>query len=456
MRSLPPDWGRRSMACINTNDPYVRDYCGEHPEAERMLSELAGIKKARLRKYGLLQDGGSPAGLSTRDWFRKVKAVQVDLLRELKRVCDGNGLRLFLTYGSLLGAVRDGGRIDGDDDIDVALMREDYDALVRLAPSFRAPYFLQDNYSDDCFYGGYMKLRNSETTAIVPQNWYVDCNEGICIDIFPVDRCFGSELRERRKLRRIRTLQRLLFAKSYGFFARFRDMPLPVWKAYKYAGKPFSRRKLLEELDDAFRSHDGRGGRLCIYTHYGKAGAAVYMDAASFKEVVTVPYEGMDFSAPKGLKDVLEGFYGPDCLRPADRREGLHAFYRPDVPYTAYKERFTRLFTSVPDGNKALVVFGDAELFGEYTKRFPGAAYRPAAFIPCGDEGKPGELDRLRECDPASTFVVIAAFDFLSAEDEVRALGFRDYAIYVYDRNWLFLPDLKSSRKKYLEEKQDK
>ncbi len=323
------------MAYLNTNDPYVKEYCRDRPEAGRLLGELAGLREERLARYGI-REGGDPAeDLDSKAWFREVKAVQLDMLRELKRVCDANGLRLFLIYGSLLGAVRDGGMIPGDDDIDVALMREDYDRLVRLTDAFRHPYFLQNNYNDDCFHGGYMKLRNAETTAIVPQNWYVDCCEGIFIDIFPIDRCYGSKVRESRKLRKIRRLQRLLYAKSYGFFRNFRDMPLLQWKFYKYVGKPFPRKRLLEELDDAFRSNDGRGRGLCVYAHYGKYGASRYMERSAFDEVITVRYEGMEFLAPKGLEGVLRAFYGPDFLVPARQKDGLHAFYRAGVPYGA-------------------------------------------------------------------------------------------------------------------------
>lgn len=445
------------MACINTNDRYVRDYCSEHPEAADVLGRLTELRDGRLRRlYGLPEGEDVSALLGEAEpggRLAGVKAVQLDLLRELNRACSERGLRLFLFYGSLLGAVRSGGMLDGDDDIDVALLREDYDRLAELAPSFKAPYFLQNNYNDGCFFGGYMKFRNAGTTAVHPQNWYVDCCEGIFIDVFPLDRCFGSAVLERRKLRRIRTLQRLLYAGSYGFFARFLGMPLLIWKFYKYRGKLTPRAKLLAELDDAFRSHDGKGEELAVYARYG---TPEYMPREAFGGAVPVSYEGMELSAPAGWDAVLRESYGEGYLRPADRREGLHAFYRTDVPYGAYKERFSRLFTSVPDRSRKLVAVGDAELLGEYRKRFPGTAYKPDAFLVCGDEGKPGELSRLREYDPASTFVVIAAFDFLTAEDAVRALGFRDYAIYVYDRSWLFLPDLKASRKKYLEEMQNR
>ncbi|MBQ9538679.1 MAG: hypothetical protein IJU95_05365, partial [Treponema sp.] len=56
----------------------------------------------------------------------------------------------------------------------------------------------------------------------------------------------------------------------------------------------------------------------------------------------------------------------------------------------------------------------------------------------------------LKGYDPASTHVVIAAFDFPAAESLLRKLGFHDYSIYIYDRGWLKLPDPAASRVKYM------
>ena len=143
-----------------------------------------------------------------------VRAVQLELLKKLVSVCEANGLTVFLMYGSLLGCVRNGGFIPGDDDIDVALMRDDYDKLMALVQSFTGDYFLQTPANDDCFYGGYAKLRKNGTSCIVPQNWYKNCNEGICIDIFPVDYTYADKKKERKKLRRIRQLQRFMRRKN--------------------------------------------------------------------------------------------------------------------------------------------------------------------------------------------------------------------------------------------------
>ena len=173
-----------------------------------------------------------------------VVQIELELLRKLKEVCDTHHLRLYAMYGTLLGAVRHAGMIPGDDDIDVALPRKDYQKLLALQKEFSGEYFLQTPENDDCFYGGYLKLRKRGTTAVHPQNWWVNCCEGICIDIFPIDSGFVDKKKEAAKRRNIKLLQRMLYAKAYGYFPRFKDMKMLEWKAYKSIGKSLSRKKL--------------------------------------------------------------------------------------------------------------------------------------------------------------------------------------------------------------------
>ncbi|MCR5762981.1 MAG: LicD family protein [Treponema sp.] len=439
------------MAYINTNDYYVKEYCKKHKDVNTAFDELDELKRLHLGQYGVSVKGGIEDVLydvNKKTWFKNLKEVQIDLLKELKRICDKNGINLYLIYGSLLGAVRSGGMLSGDDDIDVALMREDYDKLLSLAAEFKSPYFLQNNYNDDCFYGGYIKFRNSQATAINPQNWYVSCNEGIFIDIFPIDKSNGSAIKEFLKLKKIHFLQRLLYAKSYGFFSSFKDMPLFVWKFYKCFGKLFKRDSLLNKLDSAFKSNDGKGNKLAIYTHYGKSASARYMKSSLFEKSITMTYEGMDFLAPAGWDQVLYGFYGENYLIPSNLKNEFHAFYKADVPYSYYKKRFTSLFTSQPDKNKELMFVGEKELFLEYQKRFPHSSYKPKDFI---DSEK---LELLKDYSFDAVHIVIGAFDFLSVEKLIRDYGFRDYSIYIYNRDGLLLPNIKSSKNKYKIEKE--
>ncbi len=63
--------------------------------------------------------------------LRRLQETELELLLEFGRVCEKLGLRYYLTAGTLLGAVRHKGFIPWDDDIDVAMPREDYDRLAR-------------------------------------------------------------------------------------------------------------------------------------------------------------------------------------------------------------------------------------------------------------------------------------------------------------------------------------
>ncbi|MBQ3939443.1 MAG: LicD family protein, partial [Clostridia bacterium] len=87
--------------------------------------------------------------------LQRVHAVQLRLLKEFDRVCRENGLQYFAVHGTLLGAVRHEGFIPWDDDIDVAMPREDYDRFAALAPkALKTGFFFQTPENDPtCFYG---------------------------------------------------------------------------------------------------------------------------------------------------------------------------------------------------------------------------------------------------------------------------------------------------------------
>lgn len=122
--------------------------------------------------------------------MKELWAVQLDLLCEFDRVCKKYNLKYILEHGTLLGAIRHKGYIPWDDDLDVSMLREDYDKLVEVgAKEFREPYFFQNRD-----YNGYdtalARLRRSGTTFIMMANTKhnTSYNQGIFIDIFVFDK----------------------------------------------------------------------------------------------------------------------------------------------------------------------------------------------------------------------------------------------------------------------------
>ena len=120
--------------------------------------------------------------------MKKVWKVQMDLLKKLLEVCDKHHLKIWAEGGTLLGTVREQGYIPWDDDIDMAMLRDDYDKLVRIAPEeFDHPFFFQCGYTEKFYPRGHAQLRMDGTTAILPYIQFVNSHQGIFIDIFPID-----------------------------------------------------------------------------------------------------------------------------------------------------------------------------------------------------------------------------------------------------------------------------
>lgn len=385
------------------------------------------------------------------DVLEKVQKVELSLLKKLLEVCERHNLRVFAFYGTLLGAVRNAGIIPGDDDIDVALFREDYDRLLSLAGEFSDGVFLQTPANDSCFFGGYAKLRDTNTTAVHPQNWWTNCCEGIGIDIFPLDSGFSDSRSEGRKIRKVRFLQRLLYAKSYGFFPRFKDMKLLEWKAYKYFGKLFSRESLAKKLDSILRSTDcKKSSPFGVYTHYLGEDIPAYLEKSAFEKSFSMKYEDLPIEVPAGFESVLKSRYGENYLEPLPWNEYKfrHGFYSVCEPYQVYKRRFSGIFKPAPSSDKKIVLFGDGLMFAEFFKKYK-SDYRPD-YIVLFDDSDISLLEddcktiymadfAKKGISKEDVYPVLCALDIRSGEQKIREAGFHDYFIFTNDRNWILL-----------------
>lgn len=120
--------------------------------------------------------------------MNELQRTQLELLRQFIRVCEALGLNYYLVCGSALGAVKYGGFIPWDDDIDVALYREDYEVFQEKAQELLPEHvFLQNYRTDSAFPAIFSKLRDSNTTFIERSASRLPIHHGIYIDVFPLD-----------------------------------------------------------------------------------------------------------------------------------------------------------------------------------------------------------------------------------------------------------------------------
>lgn len=120
--------------------------------------------------------------------LRKLQLVEVEILDEIVRLCNKHNLQYFLMAGTCLGAIRHSGFIPWDDDIDIAMPREDYEKFLDIAlDELDKKYFLQYYKTDKDYYLGFAKVRKNNTTFVTEGFDKKKGHQGFFVDIFPID-----------------------------------------------------------------------------------------------------------------------------------------------------------------------------------------------------------------------------------------------------------------------------
>ena len=119
---------------------------------------------------------------------QRLREIELELLRSFVSVCERLKLRYYLVQGTLLGAVRHGGFIPWDDDIDVGMPREDYEVFLGYAqPLLPEGIFLQTHETDPGYMHCFAKLRRDGTAFMEQTQKGLNMHHGIYLDIFPFD-----------------------------------------------------------------------------------------------------------------------------------------------------------------------------------------------------------------------------------------------------------------------------
>lgn len=111
------------------------------------------------------------------------KKVSLDILLNIHEFCTSNGISYSIGYGTMLGAVRHKGFIPWDDDVDILMMRDDYERFISIYNNDR--YFVIDHNCEKDYILTYAKVVDSKT--IEKNEWMPKIKMGIGVDIFPVD-----------------------------------------------------------------------------------------------------------------------------------------------------------------------------------------------------------------------------------------------------------------------------
>lgn len=271
--------------------------------------------------------------------LRKLQLLQLEISKEIKRICDKNGISYFLICGTLLGAVRHQGFIPWDDDMDIGMSARDYDRFLKLAPSqLDDRFFLQTDKTDpDCGYV-FAKVRLLHTHMREKVTDGLHINDGIFVDIFPYDQISAKKADSLSYFKKLQLLGKMKMLKcSYNLNA---ITPNPVSRAVNHILKrvPVTRSRIDEAIVQTIRS--AGGGNQNIYVQRdGMFKGNFAFPGRLFERLVELPFEDTVFKAPGGYEEYLSRAYGDYMTLPseAERQKG-HSVCEIilELPYEAY------------------------------------------------------------------------------------------------------------------------
>ena len=298
---------------------------------------------------------------------KKLWNAQIGLIKEFARVCEKHNLRWFAYGGTLLGAVRHKGYIPWDDDVDIAMLRPDYEKFRKIAVKELNPYYVdfwynykfeseggtltpndglclvtknheQQIYNQNVMWPCWpiIKIKDSTTTQLQ----YFDrkhVHQGIFIDVFPLDPV--PPFSDSHDSMKFAALKELFMATNYPRIVRKvlennNSTLVGREELETFMELPFSERALSFEESMAknfFKSkYVGEIRDHCVVK------AKSYRSIA-FDETIYLPFEQIELPVPVGYDDVLTDMYGDWHKMVFTHTHSQE--WSVDIPYTEYYKK---------------------------------------------------------------------------------------------------------------------
>ena len=248
----------------------------------------------------------------TQDELRKAQLLMLKILKEVHRICEENNIKYFLSDGTLIGAVRHNGFIPWDDDLDIGMLREEYEKFCKIAPEKLGEEFVLQTTETDPGYGlQFGKVMLKGTVWLEHHAKKTNRNfSGIYIDIFPYDKIPKLKAKQKKLYKKYKFINALIAIKLK--YSSLRNISTLLKKCYYiikvFVSKFISLRRLLLARDllcKKFINEDD-----VLITKYGGSFIRNQNTIAAYSNYELHKFEDSEFYIPKQFDDILNNLYG--------------------------------------------------------------------------------------------------------------------------------------------------